>query len=219
MKAWLYARASTNKRSQDASPERQLEQLRAYAVRRTWTIAGEGHDRISGAKFDRPELLRMQAAVNAGDVDVVCVQTLSRLGRSVEEILTLVRRFRELRVDLVVLKMMGEIVDTTTAIGRFTFVVLAAVDELQRDLYGELAMEGQSAARARGKHIGRPHERVPDNARRLARELRESGLGWPTISRHLAREGHVQPARALANGQWREERPWSPATLARALGG
>jgi len=57
MKAGLYARVSTN-RGQD--PELQLRELREYAAKRGWEVAGEFVDTgVSGAKDRRPELDRL----------------------------------------------------------------------------------------------------------------------------------------------------------------
>ncbi len=55
MRTGLYARVSTT----DQSCELQLQELRAYAARRGWDIAGEYVDTgWSGAKASRPELDR-----------------------------------------------------------------------------------------------------------------------------------------------------------------
>jgi Resolvase, N terminal domain len=55
-------------------------------------------------------------------------------------------------IDLVVLK---QGIDTTTPAGRFTFHVLAAMDEMLADLISEGTREGLESARARGRTGGR----------------------------------------------------------------
>ena len=55
-------------------------------------------------------------------------------------------------IDLVVLK---QGIDTTTPAGRFTFHVLAAMDEMLADLISEGTREGLESARARGRAGGR----------------------------------------------------------------
>ncbi len=54
----LYARVSTSNGHQD--PEMQLRELREYAERRGWQVAGEYIDHgVSGSKESRPELNRL----------------------------------------------------------------------------------------------------------------------------------------------------------------
>ena len=55
-------------------------------------------------------------------------------------------------INLVVLK---QGIDTTTPAGRFTFHVLAAMDEMLADLISEGTREGLESARARGRVGGR----------------------------------------------------------------
>jgi DNA invertase Pin-like site-specific DNA recombinase len=60
MKVAIYARVSTASNGQD--PTMQTRELREYAERRGWTIAGEYVDiGISGTKEKRPELDRLMA--------------------------------------------------------------------------------------------------------------------------------------------------------------
>jgi DNA invertase Pin-like site-specific DNA recombinase len=58
MRVAIYARVSTSNGQQ--SPEMQTRELREYAERRGWTLAGEYVDiGISGRKERRPELDRL----------------------------------------------------------------------------------------------------------------------------------------------------------------
>jgi DNA invertase Pin-like site-specific DNA recombinase len=47
-------------------------------------------------------------------------------------------------------------IDTTTAMGRFFFRMLASIAELERDIISERTKDGLTAARARGRNGGRP---------------------------------------------------------------
>jgi DNA invertase Pin-like site-specific DNA recombinase len=51
----------------------QMRELRAFAKKRKFRVAGEYVDKISGAARTRPELDRMLADVRARKVDVVLV--------------------------------------------------------------------------------------------------------------------------------------------------
>ena len=52
-------------------------------------------------------------------------------------------------------------IDTTTASGRLMFGIFAALAEFERELIAERTKAGIAAAKARGKHCGRPYELTP----------------------------------------------------------
>jgi DNA invertase Pin-like site-specific DNA recombinase len=71
---------------------------------------------------------------------------------SVRHLTEIAALLQERGIDLVVLK---QGIDTTTPAGRFTFHVLAAMDEMLADLISEGTREGLESARARGRVDGR----------------------------------------------------------------
>jgi DNA invertase Pin-like site-specific DNA recombinase len=174
----LYARVSTTGAGQ--SPEMQLRELREYADRRGWQIAGEYVDAgISGAKDRRPELDRMMADAHTRRFDVVAVWKFDRFARSVSHLLRALDTFRVLGIEFVSL---SESLDTATPAGRMVFTVLGAVAELERSLIAERVRAGLRNARAKGKRLGRP--RVAVDASQIAR-LRSQGASWRDISKQL----------------------------------
>jgi putative DNA-invertase from lambdoid prophage Rac len=72
----IYARVST----QDQDPQMQLKELHAYAKHRTFTIAGEFIDHVSGATSERPELSKLWQAARARKIDTVLVWKFDRFG-------------------------------------------------------------------------------------------------------------------------------------------
>ena len=74
------------------------------------------------------------------------------MARSVRHLTEIAAHLAERGIDLVVLK---QGIDTTTPAGRFTFHVLAAMDEMLADLISEGTREGLESARARGRAGGR----------------------------------------------------------------
>ena len=187
MKVAIYARVSTTN-GQD--PEMQLRELREYADRRGWKIAGEYVDAgISGAREKRPELDRMMADAHRRRFDAVVVWKFDRFARSVSHLLRALETFKALGIEFVSL---SEQVDTSTPTGRMIFTVLGAVAELERSLIAERVRAGLRNARAKGKRLGRP-PRVVDRAR-IAR-LRRTGASWAAIGRELGMgEGTVRRA-------------------------
>jgi hypothetical protein len=67
-----------------------------------------------------------------------------------------------------------EAIDTTTPGGKLVFHVFAALAEFERDLIGERTTAGLAAARARGRHGGRPSV-LSGHKLRVAQEMYRSG--------------------------------------------
>jgi DNA invertase Pin-like site-specific DNA recombinase len=121
MARYGYARISTRSQRDDS----QLDALRAADCERNWT------DTASGKLDRRPEWDNCLDHLRRGDELVVT--RLSRMARSVRHLTEIAALLAERGIDLVVLK---QGIDTTTPAGRFTFHVLAAMDEIA-DLISE----------------------------------------------------------------------------------
>jgi DNA invertase Pin-like site-specific DNA recombinase len=87
------------------------------------------------------------------------VWRLDRLGRSLRH---LIETIAELQDHDVGFKSLTEGVDTTTAAGRMTFHIFAALAEFERSLIRERTLAGLEAARARGRRGGLPSSITPD---------------------------------------------------------
>lgn len=176
LRAALYVRVSTA----DQSPDLQLDELRCLAAHRGWTIADVfidlGH---SGAKDRRPELDRLMQRVQRGGVDIVVCWRFDRFARSVRHLVIALDEFRARGVDFVSL---NDGIDTSTPAGRFTFHVIAAVAELEREMIRERTKAGIAAARRRGKHPGRPKSHVDLHR---ARQLLAAGATVSSVARQL----------------------------------
>jgi DNA invertase Pin-like site-specific DNA recombinase len=108
-------------------------------------------DHASGAKDDRPGLVKALAFVQAGDVLVVW--KLDRLGRSLSHLLSIVNALKERKVSF---RSLTEGMDTTTASGELLFHVFGALAQYERALTRERVVAGLAAARRRGRVGGRP---------------------------------------------------------------
>lgn len=176
MNVALYARVSTD--GQD--PELQLMALRAHAVNRGWTIAGEFIDQgYSGAKEKRPALDRLMKAAWSGSVQAVLVWRFDRFARSVKHLIKALEQFRSLNVNFISFQ---EQFDTSTPIGQAMFTIIGAMAQLERDIIRERVRAGLAVAKARGTRLGRPTVRV--NTQELA-SLKTSGLSLHEMARHL----------------------------------
>lgn len=109
---------------------------------------------VSGMKASRPGLDKLLSEVGQGDS--ITVTELSRLGRDVQNILTLVEGLDKHGVALIILNLGGQAVDTSSAMGRFFITILAVIARLERDITGE-RIQGTLAAKARkGEFTGGP---------------------------------------------------------------
>ena len=108
-------------------------------------------DHASGAKDDRPGLVKALAFVRPGDVLVVW--KLDRLGRSLSHLLSIVNALKEKQVAF---RSLTEGMDTTTASGELLFHVFGALAQYERALTRERVLAGLAAARRRGRVGGRP---------------------------------------------------------------
>lgn len=137
-----YARVST----QDQSLDRQRDQLRQDGCERIY------EEKVSGARSDRPELVRMLDALRKDDV--VVVAELSRLSRSVRDLFGIVEQIHGVSAEIKSLK--EPWLDTTTPQGRLLFTFFSGISEFERELIRQRTLEGMAAARARGRRGGHP---------------------------------------------------------------
>lgn len=172
----LYARCST----QDQKADLQLDALRQLAQQRDWNVVGEFVDLgISGTKDRRPRLDQMMEDSNRGKFDIVAVWRFDRFARSVRHLVVGLEEFRSKRIDFI---SVSDGIDTSTPAGRFTFHVIAAVAELERELIRERTIAGLASARRRGVRLGRKPLRVDLDR---AQDLRAQGRSYREIATTL----------------------------------
>jgi DNA invertase Pin-like site-specific DNA recombinase len=108
-------------------------------------------DKASGGPgVNRPGFAAAMKACREGDKLVVW--KLDRLGRSLMEVLEVLKRLEAKGVGLIVIT---DKIDTSTAMGRFVLHILAALSEMERGLIVERTKAGLAAAKARGRVGGR----------------------------------------------------------------
>lgn len=129
-------------------------------------------DAASGRRDSRPGLDACLKALRAGDALVVW--KLDRLGRDLRHLVNLVDDLTKRDIGLMVLAGEGASIDTTTANGRLVFGIFAALAEFERALIVERTKAGLEAARARGRHGGRPFKMTTAKLR-----LARAAMGQP----------------------------------------
>src|SRR6201987_710150 len=166
-----YARVST----QDQHLTGQLEALKAAGAETIY------REKISGARSDRPQLAKMMAALQPGDI--VLVTKLDRLGRSARELLDLIERIGKAGAAF---RSLGDpLWDTSSSQGRLLSTLLAAIAEFERDLISERTGEGRKSAMANGVTLG-TKPKLSDYQRQEALKRRATGETLAEIARSYA---------------------------------
>ncbi len=131
----------------DQNPEFQIQELRKAGCEKVFT------EKISGAKVNRPKLQEALEYMRAGDTLVVW--KLSRLARSLSQIMNTVKILEDRKINL---KVLTQKIDTGTPEGRLFFHINAAFDQFQREIIVENTKAGLKAARESGPIGGRPRK-------------------------------------------------------------
>lgn len=151
-----YFRVSTS----DQKTDSQQHEIRSYVSAKGLMLDKEYHDLgISGAKAQRPGLDELLRDVRQGKIKTVIIYSLSRLGRSLKNLLNILEEFETCSVVLISLR---EGWDLSTPTGRMIYQILGALSEWEREQIRERVRSGLQAARAKGKKLGRPHKKDVD---------------------------------------------------------
>lgn len=175
----MYLRVSTS----EQTTKNQRRELIAVAKRQGWNVVRVFVDEgISGAKGrgQRPGLDAMLRGVARKDFDLVAAWSVDRLGRSLQDLVSLLAEFHAKHVDLY-LHQQG--LDTTTPSGKAMFQMLGVFSEFERAIIRERIRSGLARARAEGKVFGRP--RVSEKVETAIRAARRQGKGMRRIAREL----------------------------------
>lgn len=137
-----YARVSTD----DQKLDMQIQALKRAGCHKIFTDRGQ-----SGGRFDRQGLNTALQKLQPGGTLVVW--RLDRLGRSLSGLVALMDQLGKRGIHF---RSLTENIDTASSGGRLMFHMMAALAEFERSLISERTRAGMEAARAKGKHLGRP---------------------------------------------------------------
>lgn len=175
-RVFAYCRVSTL----DQTTDNQVREIDAagFKVTPLRTIT----ETVSGSvpTAERKGFAQLINKLEAGDVLVVT--KLDRLGRNAMDVRATVEALTGLGVRVHCLALGG--VDLTSAAGKMTMGVLAAVAEFERDLLIERTQSGLARAKAEGKILGRPKALNEGQAREVCKKLSE-GLSVAAVARQF----------------------------------
>ena len=172
-KEWIilnigYARVSTGLQNLDL----QEDSLKKYGCEKIFT------DHLSGSKSKRPGLEAAIEYARAGDK--IVVWRLDRLGRNMEDLISLVNRLNDQGVSFHSTQE-NITMDKSSSTGQLIFHLFAAFAEFERNLILERSVAGRAAARARGRFGGRP-EKLTQQDLELLKTLVDNGTPIKTIA-------------------------------------
>lgn len=141
-------------------------------------------DKCSGKNADRPKLKMLLNDVKRGDH--IYVESISRLGRNVDDLRNLTEEFKEKGVTVHFIK---EGFDTSGAMYKFLLTILGAVAEMEREILVDRVREGVEKARRfgtkSGKKIGRPEPELPQDFEKYYNKMNEDEITKVEMSKLL----------------------------------
>lgn len=123
---------------------RQEEAMKGMGIEKTFI------EKASAKDTNRPQLLSMIDFIREGDV--VYVESFSRLARSTEDLLNIVKSIQEKGATIISLK---EKFDLSTPTGKLMLTMMGAISTFEREVMLERQREGIAIAKAEGKYKGR----------------------------------------------------------------
>ncbi len=130
--------------SESQETARQMKIMQDYQVDKIF------EEKLSGKNTNRPEFKKMMDYIRDGDV--LYVESISRLSRSVRDMLHIIDTLESKNVKFVSTK---ENIDTSTPQGRFVLTIFSALSELEREQTLQRQREGIAIAKQNGKYKGR----------------------------------------------------------------
>lgn len=160
-RTYYYARVSSREQNLD----RQLAAFAAMGASERDIIT----DKESGKDLDRSGYTALKAAMLRRG-DTLVVKSLDRLSRSKADIKNELQYFKDNGIRLKVLDLPTTLVEYPAGqewvldmVNNILVEVLASIAQQERETIHQRQAEGIAAAKAKGKHLGRPKAQKPDN--------------------------------------------------------
>ncbi|PSG99160.1 MAG: hypothetical protein BRC29_03475 [Nanohaloarchaea archaeon SW_7_43_1] len=178
MKVAGYVRVSTEKQKEEGAHERQKEQLENWASRKDYDVEIFMDAGISGQKREREQYQEMMDSIE--EFDAVVVRELSRMGRSLKNLIEDIEELGRKDTDFISL---SENLDTTTAQGKLLFQIMGAFSEFYANKKREETLAMIERRKAEGKSIGRPKKLSQEDRRELYELWKDKDLSYRSLSK------------------------------------
>lgn len=180
-KKFGYVRVS----SKDQNEERQIQNMKNLGIEDRDIFV----DKQSGSNMKRENYQMLKRIVRSGDT--IVFDSLTRLGRSMNDVLEEFRYYEKQRINLEFIKepfinvtYSGDSANDViqSAVQKATLTILSAFAEKERQDIKQRQAEGIAVAKKHGKHLGRPPAVMPVN-------FPEVYLNW--------KDGHITAVQAM----------------------
>lgn len=156
-----YARVST----QEQNLDRQLIALEKYVARKDILV-----DKASGKNLERDSYQALKGVLGLRAGDTLYITSLDRLSRNKNDIKKELEWFKEKKIRIKVLDLPTSLIEVPEGqewiqdmVTNILVEVLSSIAEQERITIKKRQKEGIEAAKAKGKHLGRPKIVVPEN--------------------------------------------------------
>ncbi len=160
MPIYGYARVSSAEQNLD----RQIIELKKHVPEDNIVV-----DKASGKNLDRPGYAALKGALGLRAGDILYITSLDRLSRSKEDLKKELSWFQENKIILKILDLPTSLIEVPDGqewirdmITNILIEVLASTAEQERLAIRQRQAEGIAAAKAKGKHLGRPKMDTPE---------------------------------------------------------
>jgi len=154
MKAIGYVRVSTEDQAREGiSLDNQENKIRAYADLNGFELVDVIKDEgLSGKTMDRLGMNRINAMIDAVEIEAVIVYKLDRLSRKTIDILNTLDAWEK---NNIAFHSITDRIDTKTAAGKFLLTILSALAQMERDLISERTVDALAHKKRTGEWCGR----------------------------------------------------------------
>ena len=173
-KTYYYARVSTTEQNLD----RQLDIFRSLGADDRDIIT----DKQSGKDLDRPGYTALKTTILRPG-DTLIIKSLDRLSRSKLDIKNELQYFKDNNIRIKVIDLPTTMLDlpeeqswVIDMVNNIMIEVLSSIAEQEYNTIHQRQSEGIAAAKAKGKHLGRPKLIKPDNWDSVISEYKESRI-------------------------------------------
>ena len=156
-----YARVST----QEQNLDRQLIALEKYVARKDILV-----DKASGKNLERDSYQALKGVLGLRAGDTLYITSLDRLSRNKNDIKKELEWFKEKKIRIKVLDLPTSLIEVPEGqewiqdmVTNILVEVLSSIAEQERITIKKRQKEGIEAAKAKGKHLGRPKIVIPEN--------------------------------------------------------
>jgi len=195
-RTWGYVRCSTNKQELSTQIQNLTDYSSAYKFEIDNLITDFG---VSGSTFNRDGMNELKEGIENGSFNQLLIYSISRLGRSMVETITLLNKMESLGINVISLK---ENLNMGTPSGKMVASILSVLSEYELELVKQRTSDSLQSKKSngikytrevfgfdmvKGSMIVNPYEQ------KLIRKMfnmRNKGYGFTEISNHLNKNNH-----------------------------